>query len=130
MGHHTEEAIVDEAARIQKEVDKIFEAARSNNWTLEQFAVKVLAGTTDYDLGYFAIAAQLLQNVTNLDGKSSIEILKFLIFKVQQQDTLKIKQAQEMFFQGLVINKEQAEKKLAKDKQQQSSKSTSKKRRN
>ncbi|MEG4838408.1 hypothetical protein [Microcoleus sp. B9-D4] len=87
-----------QAEDIQIEVDKIFEMARLNNWSLEQFAIKVLAGATDYDLGYFAIAAQLVQKVTKLDGLSSIEILKFLIFKVQQQDTLKIKQAQEMFF--------------------------------
>jgi len=117
MEHHTQE-VIDEAARIQIEVDQIFETARSNNWSLEQFAIKVLAGATDYDLGYFAIAAQLVQNVTHLDGQSSIEILKFLIFKVQQQDTLKIKQAQEMFFRGLVINKEQAEQRLAKEKRQ------------
>lgn len=131
MGHHTEEAIVDEAARIQTEVDKIFETSRSNNWSLEQFAIKVLAGATNYDLGYFAIAAQLVQNVTKLDGQSSIEILKFLLFKVQQQDTLKIKQAQEMFFRGLIINKQNTEKELAKQKRQEkSSKQTSKKRRN
>ncbi len=134
MGHHTEE-VIDEAARIQIEVDKIFETARSNNWSLEQFAIKVLAGATDYNLGYFAIAAQLVQNVTKLDGKSSIEILKFLLFKVQQKDTLKIKQTQEIFFQGLVINKEQAEQRLAKEKRHQqsskpSSKQTLKKRKN
>ena len=97
----------------------------TNNWSLKQFAVKVLAGATNYDLGYFAIAAQLVQNVTKLHGQSSIEILKYLLFKVQQQDTLKIQQTQEMFFRGLVINKEQADKQLAKDKrQQQSSKPT------
>ncbi|MEG4458457.1 hypothetical protein [Microcoleus sp. N9_A1] len=90
----------------------------TNNWSLEQFAVKVLVGATDYDLGYFAIAAQLIQNVTQIDGQNSIEILKFLIFKVQQQDTLKIKQAQEMFFRGLVINKNKAEQRLAEEKQQ------------
>ena len=114
MGHHTQE-VINDAARIQLEVDQIFDMARSNNWSLETFAVKVLAGATDYDLGYFAIAAQLIQNVTQIDGQSSIEILKFLIFKVQQHDTLRIKQAQEMFFRGLVINKNRAEERLAEE---------------
>ncbi|MEG4500645.1 hypothetical protein QUB05_26355 [Microcoleus sp. F10-C6] len=113
MEHRTE--VVQEAERIQIEVDKIFEMARSNNWSLEQFAVKVLAGATEFDLGYFAIGAQLIQNVTEIDGRSAIEVLKFLIFKVQQQDTLRIKQAQEMFFRGLVINKNRAEQRLAEE---------------
>jgi hypothetical protein len=127
MDSEREQQVIDEAEKIQKEVDKIFEMARSNNWSLQQFAIKVLAGATEFDLGYFAIASQLVQNVTELDGKSSIEILKYLIFKVQQKDSLKIKQAQEMFFRGLVINKEQAEKRLAEEKrQQQISKQTSK----
>ena len=129
MGHHTEEAIVDESARIQIEVDKIFETARSNNWSLETFAVKVLAGATANHVGYFAIAAQMVQNVTHLNGLTSIEILKYLLFKVEQQDSLKIKQAQVMFYRGLIINKEKAE--LATQKQQKElSKQTSKKRRN
>ncbi|MEG4533393.1 hypothetical protein [Microcoleus sp. D2_18a_D3] len=125
MEHGTE--VVQEAERIQIEVDQIFEIARSNNWSLEQFAVKVLAGATDFDLGYFAIGVQLIQNVTEIDGKSAIEVLKFLIFKVQQQDTLKIKQAQEMFVRGLIINKNKAEQRLAEEK---ISKQISKKRRN
>ncbi|WP_333366142.1 hypothetical protein [Microcoleus sp. N3A4] len=116
---HPTEKVEQEAERIQIEVDKIFEMARSNNWSLEQFAVKVLAGATEFDLGYFAIGAQLIQNVTEIDGKSAIEVLKFLIFKVQQHDTLKIKQAQEMFFRGLIINKNKAEQRLAEQKQQQ-----------
>ena len=99
----------------------------TNNWSLKQFAVKVLAGATNYDLGYFAIAAQLVQNVTKLHGQSSIEILKYLLFKVQQKNTLKIKQAQEIFFRGLVINKEEAEQRLVAEKRQQHiSKQTSK----
>ena len=126
MGHHTEE-VIDEAARIQIEVDKIFETARSNNWSLEQFAVKVLAGAAQFDLGYFAIGVQLIQNVTEIDGRSAIEVLKFLIHQVQQHDTLKIKQAQEMFFRGLIINKNRAEQRLAGE---QMSKQTSKQRRN
>ncbi|MEG4210370.1 MULTISPECIES: hypothetical protein [unclassified Microcoleus] len=112
MGHHTEE-VIDEAARIQIEVDKIFETARSNNWSLEQFAIKVLAGATDYELGYFSIAAQLVQNVTKLDGQSSINILNYLLYKVRQLDPLKIKQAQNILFQGLVINKQETEQRLA-----------------
>jgi hypothetical protein len=130
MEHRTED-VLQEAEIIQIEVDKIFEMARSNNWSLEQFAVKVLAGAAQFNLGYFAIGAQLIQNVTEIDGRSALEILKFLIFKVQQQDTLKIKQAQEMFYRGLIINKERAEQRLAEEKQQQQiSKQTSKKRRN
>ncbi|MEG3935741.1 MULTISPECIES: hypothetical protein [unclassified Microcoleus] len=128
MVHQTQE-VVDEAARIQIEVDKIFETARSNNWTLETFAVKVLAGAMANNLGYFSIAAQLVQNVTRLDGFTSIEILRYMLFKVEQQDSVKIQQAQVMFFRGLIINKEKAE--LAKQKQQKElSKQTSKKRRN
>ena len=94
---------------------------------MELFAIKVLAGATEFDLGYFAIASQLVQNVTKLDGQSSIEILKYLLFKVQQKNTLKIKQAQEIFFRGLVINKEEAEQRLVAEKRQQHiSKQTSK----
>ena len=94
---------------------------------MELFAIKVLVGATEFDLGYFAIASQLVQNVTKLDGQSSIEILKYLLFKVQQKNTLKIKQAQEIFFRGLVINKEEAEQRLVAEKRQQHiSKQTSK----
>ena len=94
---------------------------------MELFAIKVLAGATEFDLGYFAIASQLVQNVTKLDGQSLIEILKYLLFKVQQKNTLKIKQAQEIFFRGLVINKEEAEQRLVAEKRQQHiSKQTSK----
>ncbi|MEG4248694.1 hypothetical protein [Microcoleus sp. Pol10D4] len=102
-----------QAEDIQIEVDKIFELARSNNWSLEQFAIKVLAGATDYELGYFSIAAQLVQNVTKLDGQSSINILNYLLYKVRQLDPLKIKQAQNILFQGLVMNKQETEQRLA-----------------
>ncbi|MEG4397091.1 hypothetical protein [Microcoleus sp. BROC3] len=128
MGHHTEE-VIDEAARIQKEVDKVFETARSNNWSLEQFAVKVLAGATDFDLAYIAIGSQLVQNVTGLDGQSSVEILKYLIAQTIEKNSVKIKQAQELFYRGLLINKDYAEQRLAEEKAQQQQQ-TSKERRN
>ena len=109
MNAEREQQVVDEAARIQKEVDKVFETARLNNWSLEQFAIKVLAGATEFELAYIAIGSQLVQNVTGLDGQSSVEILKYLIAETLNKNTVKIRQAQELFYQGLLINKEHAE---------------------
>lgn len=123
MNAEREQQVIDEAARIQKEVDKVFETARSNNWSLEQFAVKVLAGATEFELAYIAIGSQLVQNVTGLDGQSSVEILKYLIAQALDKNTVKIRQAQELFYNGLVINKEKAEQEK---RQQQASKQTSK----
>ncbi|MEG4350255.1 hypothetical protein QUA74_10985 [Microcoleus sp. LAD1_D3] len=127
MDAEREQQVIDEAARIQTEVDKVFETARSNNWSLEQFAVKVLAGATEFDLAYIAIGSQLVQNVTGLDGQTSVEILKYLIAEAIDKNTVKIKQAQELFYNGLLINKEQAEEEK---RQQQVSKQTSKESRN
>ncbi|MEG4857051.1 hypothetical protein QUB75_04930 [Microcoleus sp. K1-B6] len=109
MNAEREQQVVDEAARIQKEVDKVFETARLNNWSLEQFAIKVLAGATEFELAYIAIGSQLVQNVTGLDGQTSVEILKYLIAETLNKNTVKIRQAQELFYQGLLINKENAE---------------------
>ncbi|MEG5063047.1 hypothetical protein QUB33_05425 [Microcoleus sp. B3-A4] len=127
MNAEREQQVVDEAARIQKEVDKVFETARLNNWSLEQFAIKVLAGATEFELAYIAIGSQLVQNVTGLDGQSSVEILKYLIAETLNKNTVKIRQAQELFYQGLLINKEHAEQQK---RQQQASKQTSKESRN
>jgi hypothetical protein len=97
--------VVEQAEVIQKQVDEIFELARTNNWDLEQFAKKILAGAAENDLGYFAIAAQLVQHVTNLKGIKAIQLLKFLLVQVKNLDTLSIKKTQEMFLHGLIINK-------------------------
>ncbi|WP_445245342.1 hypothetical protein [Microcoleus sp. OTE_8_concoct_300] len=131
MDAEREQQVIDEAERIQKEVDKVFELARSNNWSLEQFAVKFLAGATDFDLAYIAIGSQLVQNVTGLDGQSSVEILKYLIAQVIDKNSIKIRQAQELFYRGLLINKHYAEQRFAADKRQEKTlKQTSKKKRN
>jgi len=97
--------IVEQAEVIQKHVDEVFELARTNNWDLKQFAKKILAGAAENDLGYFAIAAQLVQHVTNLKGIKAIQLLKFLLVQVKNLDTVSIKKTQEMFFHGLIINK-------------------------
>lgn len=97
--------VVEQAEVIQKQVDEIFELARTNNWDLEQFAKKILAGAAENDLGYFAIAAQLVQHVTNLKGIKAIQLLKFLLVQVKNLDTVSIKKTQEMFVHGLIINK-------------------------
>lgn len=97
--------VVEQAEIIQKQVDEIFELARTNNWDLEQFAKKILAGTAENDLGYFAIAAQLVQHVTNLEGIKAIQLLKVLLVQVKALDTVSIKKTQEMLFHGLIINK-------------------------
>ena len=94
---------------------------------MEQFAVKVLAGATEFELAYIAIGSQLVQNVTGLDGQSSVEILKYLIAQAIDKNSVKIRQAQELFYNGLVINKEKAEQEK---RQQQASKQTSKESRN
>jgi hypothetical protein len=70
-------------------------------------------------LGYFAIGAQLVQNVTGLEGRFAIEILKFLLVKVKELDTVKIKQTQEIFFEGLIINKLKAHQEYQQQQQQQ-----------
>ncbi|MEG5036219.1 hypothetical protein [Microcoleus sp. AT3-D2] len=127
MDTDREQQVIDEAARIQKEVDKVFETARLNNWTLQQFAVKVLVGATEFELAYIAIGSQLVQNVTGLDGQSSVQILQYLIAEALNKNTVKIRQAQELFYNGLVINKEKAEQEKRK---QQASKQTSRKSRN
>ena len=97
--------VVGQAEIIQKQVDEIFELARTNNWDLEQFAKKILAGAAENNLGYFAIAAQLVQHVTNLKGIKAIQLLKFLLVQVKNLDTVSIKKTQEMFVHGLIINK-------------------------
>jgi len=97
--------VVEQAEVIQKQVDAIFELARTNNWDFQQFAKKILAGAAEYDLGYFAIAAQLVQHVTNLKGIKAIQLLKFLLVQVKSLDTVSIKKTQEMFVHGLIINK-------------------------
>ena len=74
--------IVEQAEVIQKQVDEIFELARTNNWELEQFAKKILAGAAENDLGYFAIAAQLVQHVTNLKGIKAIRPLAKKIYVI------------------------------------------------
>ena len=56
-------------------------------------------------MGYFAIAAQLVQHVTNLKGIKAIQLLKFLLVQVKNLDTVSIKKTQEMFVHGLIINK-------------------------
>ncbi|MEG4084659.1 hypothetical protein [Microcoleus sp. POL10_C6] len=127
MNAQREQQVIDEAARIQKEVDKVFETARSNNWSLEQFAIKVLAGATEFELAYIAIGSQLVQNVTGLDGQTSVEILKYLIAETLNKNTVKIRQAQELFYQGLLINKENAEQQKQ---QQKMATNTSKENRN
>lgn len=104
---------------IQKKADKIFELARTNNWDIEQFGNKILAGAIEFDLGYFALGAQLVQNVTGLEGRFAIEILKFLLVKVKELDTVKIKQTQEIFFEGLIINKLKAHQEYQQQQQQQ-----------
>jgi hypothetical protein len=70
-------------------------------------------------LSYFAIGAQLVQNVTGLEGRVAIEILKFLLVKVKELDTVKIKQTQEIFFEGLIINKLKAHQEYQQQQQQQ-----------
>ena len=70
-------------------------------------------------MGYFAIGAQLVQNVTGLEGRFAIEILKFLLVKVKELDTVKIKQKQEIFFEGLIINKLKAHQEYQQQQQQQ-----------
>ncbi|MEG4959853.1 MULTISPECIES: hypothetical protein [unclassified Microcoleus] len=100
-----EEEIQEKAQKIQEEVDKIFHLARDNNWNFKQFAKKILAGAVESDLGYFAIAAQLVQNVTGLEGENAIQILKCLLADVAQLDSVKIEQTQTMFVYGLIINK-------------------------
>jgi len=70
-------------------------------------------------LGYFAIGAQLVQNVTGLEGRFAIEILKFLLVKVKELDTVKIKQTQEIFCEGLIINKLKAHQEYQQQQQQQ-----------
>ena len=70
-------------------------------------------------MGYFAIGAQLVQNVTGLEGRFAIEILKFLLVKVKELDTVKIKQTQEIFFEGLIINKLKAHQEYQQQQQQQ-----------
>jgi len=70
-------------------------------------------------LGYFAIGSQLVQNVTGLEGRFAIEILKFLLVKVKELDTVKIKQTQEIFFEGLIINKLKAHQEYQQQQQQQ-----------
>jgi hypothetical protein len=97
--------VVEQAEIIQKQVDEIFELARTNNWDFQQFAKKILAGAAENDLGYFAIAAQLVQHVTNLKGIKAIQLLKFLLVQVKNLDTVSIKKTQEMFVHGLIINK-------------------------
>jgi hypothetical protein len=97
--------VVEQAEVIQKQVDAIFELARTNNWDFQQFAKKILAGAAENDLGYFAIAAQLVQHVTNLKGIKAIQLLKFLLVQVKNLDTVSIKKTQEMFLHGLIINK-------------------------
>jgi len=97
--------VVEQAEVIQQQVDEIFELARTNNWDLEQFAKKILAGAAENDLGYFAIAAQLVQHVTNLEGIKAIQLLKVLLVQVKALDTVSIKKTQEMLFHGLIINK-------------------------
>ena len=97
--------VVEQAEVIQKQVDEIFELARTNNWDLEQFAKKILAGAAENDLGYFAIAAQLVQHVTNLEGIKAIQLLKVLLVQVKNLDTVSIKKTREMLFHGLIINK-------------------------
>jgi hypothetical protein len=94
-----------QSEEIQKEVGRIFELARTNDWSFEQFAKKILAGASEYDLGYFAIAAQLVQHVTGVEGKFAIQILKCLLASVKELDTVKIQQAQQLFYHGLIINK-------------------------
>jgi len=70
-------------------------------------------------LGYFALGTQLVQNVTGLEGRFAIEILKFLLVKVKELDTVKIKQTQEIFFEGLIINKLKAHQEYQQQQQQQ-----------
>ena len=70
-------------------------------------------------MSYFAIGAQLVQNVTGLEGIVAIEILKFLLVKVKELDTVKIKQTQEIFFEGLIINKLKAHQEYQQQQQQQ-----------
>jgi len=106
-----EKEVVSQAEVIQKQVDEIFELARTNNWDFEQFAKKILAGAVEYDLGYFAIAAQLVQHVTGLEGIKAIQLLRLLLAQVKNLDTVRIKQAQEIFVHGLIINKQKQKQK-------------------
>jgi hypothetical protein len=101
----TEEEIQQKAQKIQEEVDRIFQSARDNNWDFKQFAQKILAGAVEFDLGYFAIGVQLVQNLTGLEGEIAIQILKCLLAEVAKLDSVKIQQAQAIFIQGLIINK-------------------------
>jgi len=92
--------VVEQAEVIQKQVDAIFELARTNNWDFQQVAKKILAGGAENDLGYFAIAAQLVQHVTNLKGIKAIQLLKFLLVQVKNLDTVSIKKHRRCFFTG------------------------------
>lgn len=87
-----------EAQEIQVKVNKIFQLAKTNNWDFERFAKKILAGAVDNQTGYFAIGAQLIQNVIGYEGNECVQILKFLVLSTRKLQSTRIIQAQRFFF--------------------------------
>ncbi|WP_333415766.1 hypothetical protein [Microcoleus sp. MOSTC5] len=98
-----------EAELTQAKIDEIFNLATSILWDFEQFAKKILAGCVACNSGYVAIAIELINTVTGLEGEANHAILFFFVAQTKKLDMGSINKAHLLFQHGLLIKSIQAE---------------------
>lgn len=88
---------------VKAQVDEIFELAQSNSWEHEQFAKKILSGCVAGNLGYAAIAIELIHTVTGLEREATHAVLLFFVAQTSKLDTASINKAHLLFEHGLLL---------------------------
>ncbi|MEG4965754.1 hypothetical protein QUB11_03755 [Microcoleus sp. B6-A1] len=94
---------------VGAQVDEIFDLAISNSWEHEQFAKKILSGCVACNLGYVAIAIELIRTTTGLEPDSVNEILLSFVAQTRKLDTVSINKAHLLFEHGLLLKSIQDE---------------------
>ncbi len=88
---------------VKAQVDEIFELAQSNSWEHEQFAKKILSGCVACNLGYVAIAIELIHTVTGLEREANHSLLLYFVVQTSKLDTASINKAHLLFEHGLLL---------------------------
>ena len=84
-------------------LDEIFESAQSNSWDHDVFSKKILSGCVASNLGYVAIALELIHTATGLKHDSAGKILLFFVAQTTKLDTVSINKAHLLFEHGLML---------------------------
>jgi hypothetical protein len=88
---------------VKAQVDEIFDLALSNSWERDMFAKKILSGCVACNLGYVALAIELIRTTTGLEPDSVNTILLFFVAQTRKLDTASINKAHLLFEHGLLL---------------------------